>query len=120
MTDTRVVLMTVPDVATAEAVAANVVEARLAACASILGDLTSVFWWEGDVRRANEVLVVMKTSAERVDALIARAAQLHPYDVPELLSPAGGVGVSSLPGMGAQGVPRGWGGVMGRRRRKQV
>lgn len=86
MTDTRVVLMTVPDVATAEAVAANVVEARLAACASILGDLTSVFWWEGDVRRANEVLVVMKTSAERVDALIARAAQLHPYDVPELLS----------------------------------
>ena len=86
MTDTRVVLMTVPDVHTAEAVVGEVVAERLAACASILPGVTSVFWWEGKIQRSSEVLVVMKTPAERVDALISRAAELHPYDVPELLA----------------------------------
>ena len=78
--------MTVPDLRTAEALAEQVVAARLAACASILPGVTSVFWWEGEVQRSSEVLMMMKTAAERVDALIARAAELHPYDVPELLA----------------------------------
>ena len=78
--------MTVPDLHTAEAVAGNLVAARLAACASILPGVTSLYWWEGEVQRSSEVLVVMKTPAECVDALISRAAELHPYDVPELLA----------------------------------
>ena len=86
VTDTRVVLMTVPDLSTAEAMAESLVTARLAACASILPGVTSVFWWEGEVQKSNEVLMVMKTPGERVDALISRAAELHPYDVPELLA----------------------------------
>ena len=86
MTGTRVVLMTAPDLHTAEALAGNLVAARLAACASILPGVTSVFWWEGEVQRSSEVLVVMKTPADRVDALISHAAELHPYDVPELLA----------------------------------
>ena len=86
MTDTRVVLMTVPDASVAEALAAELVQSRLAACASIVRGVTSVFWWQDEVQHADEVLVIMKTSADRVDALIARAAELHPYDVPELLA----------------------------------
>lgn len=86
MTDTRVVLMTVPDLHTAEAVAGNLVAARLTACASILPGVTSLYWWEDEVQRSSEVLVVMKTPAECVAALISRAAELHPYDVPELLA----------------------------------
>lgn len=85
-TDARVVLMTAPDARVAEALAETVVRERLAACASLLPGLISLFWWEGRVQRAEEVLVVMKTPAERVDALLARAAELHPYDVPELLA----------------------------------
>jgi len=86
VTDTRVVLMTVPDLHTAEAVVGNLVAARLTACASILPGVTSLYWWEGEVQRSSEVLVVMKTSTECVDTLISRAAELHPYDVPELLT----------------------------------
>ena len=86
MTDTRVVLMTVPDASVAEALAAELVQSRLAACASIVRGVTSVFWWQDEVQHADEVLVIMKTPADRVDALIARAAELHPYDVPELLA----------------------------------
>ena len=86
MSDTRVVLMTVPDASVGEAIAVELVEARLAACASVLRNVTSVFWWEGEVQHADEVLVIMKTPADRVDALVERAVELHPYDVPELLA----------------------------------
>ena len=86
MTDTRVVLMTAPDLSTAETIAAELVEARLAACASILPGVTSVYWWQGEVQRSSEVLVLIKTAADRVDALIDRAAELHPYEVSELIA----------------------------------
>jgi len=85
-TDARVVLMTAPDRATAESLAESVVGERLAACASLVPGLTSLFWWEGRVQRAEEVLLLLKTEADRVPALIARAAELHPYDVPEVLA----------------------------------
>jgi periplasmic divalent cation tolerance protein len=86
LTDARVVLMTAPDAATAESLAARLVEARLAACASVLPGVASLYWWEGEVRRAAEALVGMKTTADRVDALLARANELHPYDVPEVIA----------------------------------
>ena len=86
MTAVHVVLMTAPDRATGDALAEAVVRERLAACASVVPGLTSIFWWEGEVQRAEEVLVLMKTPAERVDALVARAAELHPYEVPELIA----------------------------------
>lgn len=82
----RVVLTSAPDRAAADALAEAVVRERLAACASVVPGVASVFWWDGRVQRAEEVLVLMKTAAERVDALLARAAELHPYEVPELLA----------------------------------
>lgn len=82
----RVVLMTAPDRETAERVGTALVEARLAACANVVPGISSVYRWQGAVERAEEVLVVLKTRSERVEALVSRAAELHPYDVPELLA----------------------------------
>jgi len=86
VTDARVVLMTAPDRAVAEALAEAVMRARLAACVSLVPGLESVYWWKGGIERAQEVLLLMKTTAERVEPLIARVAELHPYEVPELLA----------------------------------
>lgn len=86
MTGVRVVLTTAPDRGAAHALANALVRERLAACASVVPGVTSLFWWEGDVQRADEVLVLLKTTSERVEALIARARELHPYEVPELLA----------------------------------
>ena len=86
VTDVRVVLMTAPDRATAEKVGEALVRERLAACANVLPGITSLFWWEGELQRAEEALVVLKTAAERVEALLARAVELHPNEVPELLA----------------------------------
>jgi periplasmic divalent cation tolerance protein len=80
------VFMTAPSAEAGEAIARTLVEERLAACGSIVPGMTSLYWWEGAVQRDAEVLVLFKTTAERVAALTQRAADLHPYDVPELLA----------------------------------
>jgi periplasmic divalent cation tolerance protein len=81
-----VVLCTAPDAAAAEALARALVEERLAACAQLVPGLTSVYRWDGAVRADAEVLILMKTRRPLVPALFRRAAELHPYDVPELVS----------------------------------
>ena len=86
MSEARVVLMTAPDRLTAEALAERLLAERLAACVSLVPGIVSLFWWEGKQERAQEVLLLVKTWADRIPALTARAVELHPYDVPELLA----------------------------------
>lgn len=81
----RVILMTAPDPAVAETLARTLVEEGLATCATLLPGAVSIYRWQGEVERQEEVQVILKTGAERVTALLDRAADLHPYDVPELL-----------------------------------
>ncbi|MBW3533855.1 MAG: divalent-cation tolerance protein CutA [Gemmatimonadetes bacterium] len=78
--------MTAPDRETGERLGRALVEERRAACANVIPTVTSIFWWEGAVERAEEVLVVLKTPAAQVAALVERAVELHPYDVPEVLA----------------------------------
>lgn len=85
-TDVRVVLMTVPDEAAAERLATSFVEERLCACVNILPRVTSIYRWQGNVERQGELLMVLKTTTTRLPTLIARAQELHPYEVPELLA----------------------------------
>ena len=66
----------------AERIARIVVEERLAACANILGPIHSIYRWRGAVETADEVAAIFKTQREHSDALIARIADLHSYDVP--------------------------------------
>jgi periplasmic divalent cation tolerance protein len=68
------------DAAEADRIAAAVVEERLAACANILAPCRSIYRWQGRVERSDEVPALFKTA--RPEALIARIAELHSYDVP--------------------------------------
>lgn len=86
MDSVRTVLMTAPDPEVAERLAEELVKARLAACANLVPGVTSVYRWKGAVERASEVLMVLKTTENRLPALVERAAGLHPYDVPEVLA----------------------------------
>jgi periplasmic divalent cation tolerance protein len=66
----------------AERIGTTVVEERLAACINILGPIRSIYRWEGKVQSAEEVAAILKTHHWQSDALIARIAALHSYDVP--------------------------------------
>ena len=75
-----------PDPDTAKAAAAELVEARLCACANILPGMTSVYRWQGEIETAAETVMILKTSRDRAAALCDRIVALHPYDEPCVLS----------------------------------
>lgn len=67
-------------------IARQLLEERLAACANILGDATSLYEWNGVLEESAEVPVLFKTAPSRRDALMARLAELHDYAVPAIVA----------------------------------
>ncbi len=66
-------------------IASALLERRLAACVQVLGPMESRFWWEGRVDSANEWLCLAKTTADRVDDVVAAIGEAHSYETPEVL-----------------------------------
>lgn len=68
------------------AIARTLVAERLAACANVLGDVTSVYLWDDAVQEDAEVVVILKTRTELVEAVTRRVVELHSYDCPCITS----------------------------------
>lgn len=83
--DILLTLCTCPDQASATAVATALVEERVAACVNRIGPVRSVYRWEGEVRRDDEVLLLIKTPADQFDRLEAVIRRVHPHQVPEII-----------------------------------
>lgn len=79
------VLSTAP-AAVAPELARRMVTERLAACCNLVPQVESFYWWEGQVTRDAESLMLFKTPTERVSDLVRRLAEVHPYEVPEILA----------------------------------
>ncbi len=82
----RAVYLTFPDQGSALAVARQLVQRRLAACVNVMPTGTSVYRWQGEVAEEPEVVAVVKTVAAKVDDLIAAVRELHPYELPCVVS----------------------------------
>ena len=82
----RVVLISAPGAEAGLQLARALVEERLAACGSVVPAVASVYRWRGAVEEEQEALVVLKTTADRVESLTQRARELHSYEVPEILA----------------------------------
>jgi periplasmic divalent cation tolerance protein len=80
------VVTTLDDGDAAERLVQRLVEEGLIACGNLMPGITSIYRWKGVVERATEILVLMKTREALVEALFARAAELHPYELPELVA----------------------------------
>ena len=85
MSNARVVLSTAGSHDEARKIAYALVEQRLAACVNLIGGVHSVYRWNDAVETADEVLLLIKTREEMVDAVRTRVHQLHSYEVPEFL-----------------------------------
>jgi periplasmic divalent cation tolerance protein len=81
----RVIFCTVGDEAAATRIAEALVTEWHAACVNIVPGVRSVYRWKGEVQRDGEHLLVIKTAVDRVDDLLVRLKELHPYEVPEML-----------------------------------
>ena len=67
-------------------IARILVEEQLAACVNLVPAVRSIYRWQGQVSDDTETLAIIKTTAERYDALASRLVALHPYEVPELIA----------------------------------
>lgn len=64
----------------------QLISERLAACANLLPGMESSYMWQGKLERSQEVAVIIKTSSRLAEACMERLANLHPYDIPCILS----------------------------------
>lgn len=81
----RIVLTTAGSREEAGRLAGTLVEERLAACATLVPSVESIYHWQGEVETSHETLLLLKTSAEQLPALEARLHALHSYETPEFL-----------------------------------
>lgn len=81
-----VVLTTLPDRRAAVELATALVSERIAACANVLAECTSIYRWQGKVEKAFEVPILIKTSVDQYPKLEAAIRARHPYEVPEIVA----------------------------------
>ena len=70
----------------ANRIAREVVEKRLAACAQVIGPISSTYWWEGKIEETEEWLCIMKSRKDLYDRLEKAIRDIHPYEVPEIVA----------------------------------
>ena len=85
MTDKRLVLSSTSSREEAQKIAEALVEGRLAACVQIVGPIHSVYRWQGAVEKAEEFLLLMKTTVTSLPRLRNELKSLHSYEVPECI-----------------------------------
>jgi len=85
-TPVRVVLCTVPSEDVGVQIARQLLEEQLVACVNILPGVRSLYRWQGKLEDERELLLVMKTVSDRIETLIPRVRELHPYEVCEVIA----------------------------------
>ena len=81
----RIVMTTVANPEDAARLGRALVEERLAACATLLPAVHSVYHWKDQIESSTECLLLLKTATDRLTALEARLHELHSYETPEFL-----------------------------------
>jgi len=81
-----VILTTTPTLQEADALAEKLVSERLAACVQVLPQMHSLYFWQGEIKKDNECLLLIKTLAEKYDAVEAFIRNNHSYSVPEIVA----------------------------------
>jgi len=81
-----IVMTTLPDLAIATEITRVVVEECLAACVQLIPNITSTYFWQGEICTESEQLLMIKTLASQYANLEARLRSLHPYEEPEIIA----------------------------------
>ena len=86
MSQPIIVLVTCGSEEEALRIANVLVEENLAACASMISPIRSIYRWEGKICDEKEWLLIIKTQGHRFAELEKKVRTLHSYSVPEIVS----------------------------------
>lgn len=78
------IVSTFPDRRRLSRIANRLVRDRVVACVNI-SRISSVYSWKGRVESGGEYLAIFKTTQKNKALLKRTLADLHPYDVPEIV-----------------------------------
>jgi len=81
-----IIIVTTASREEAETIVQRLLEARLIACANIVGPVSSHFHWSGKIEKAEEYLILMKSRKDLFEKLSETVKALHSYEVPEILA----------------------------------
>ena len=81
-----VVITTSPSIEEAESLAEKLVTEKLAACVQVLPQMRSFYFWQGEVQKEGECLLLIKTLPAKYDAVEAFIRANHSYSVPEIVA----------------------------------
>jgi periplasmic divalent cation tolerance protein len=81
-----VVLVTCKDADQAKQISSVLLEQHEAACVNVIHQLTSFFRWQGKIERADEVLLLIKTSADLFESVRQTVKKCHSYQTPEIIA----------------------------------
>ena len=81
-----VVFITAANKLQSRRIAEALVKNKLAACVSLAGKVSSVFWWQGKIDHAAEILLIAKSTKAKMPGIIKLVKSLHSYSVPEIIS----------------------------------
>ncbi|UCD36883.1 MAG: divalent-cation tolerance protein CutA [Fidelibacterota bacterium] len=81
----KIILTTHDDLLRAQELASCLVEGRIAACVNLIPNVTSFFHWDNAVQMENEILLMIKTTEEKVPEVQALLEERHSYEVPEII-----------------------------------
>jgi periplasmic divalent cation tolerance protein len=80
------VFMTASSKSEAKKIVRSLLEEKLIACANMIDSVSSVFWWQENIKEEKEVLVIMKSHQELFNKVSTRIREVHSYDTPEILA----------------------------------
>lgn len=83
--DVVLVMTNLPDAQLARQVALTLVELGVAACVNVGAPVSAVYRWQGVIEHAEEIPLLIKTTASRKAQLLEHLLSLHPYEVPEVI-----------------------------------
>ena len=78
--------MTASSKGEAKKIVRSLLEEKLIACANMIDSVSSVFWWQENIKEEKEVLVIMKSHQELFNKVSTRIREVHSYDTPEILA----------------------------------
>jgi periplasmic divalent cation tolerance protein len=80
-----IIMITSRDAEEADQIAELILEQRLAACINVIPGVNSSFWWEGEIKKAQESLLIVKTGADQLPEIIQSVKAVHSNSVPEII-----------------------------------
>jgi periplasmic divalent cation tolerance protein len=81
-----VIMVTVANRKDAARIGQEMVHMKLAACANVIPGIQSIYRWKGKVVKAQEALLILKTTKPRYHALEKAIKTIHAYEVPEIIA----------------------------------